>query len=315
MPKMPVKTVNPITLKRGVPNNVAKPKAMEVIYPWPPVAVPPYNVGRYGRWEVRKTPPHVTTAYYLPQDKNPPGYALYRMERGRFGNKPWMSFTQMELQSHMPHVAVAYGHTVVAGLGMGMYLFNICQKKNVEKITVIERDQDVIDLFMAVAKPQDWVGWEKVRFVVHDALSINTSPDLEAIIGADYLYVDIWERLFEARALDDMKSIYLALKPDCCSYWGMEGDFGEWCVKNFIKMDREGADAAWTQWVKATGIRLIGVEWEHMGSLAMAAYLVSVGALFRRVQPTEAGKVNALCLHMLGVMKYAPPVFKDKPDA
>ena len=57
-----------------------------------------------------------------------------------------MSDTRMEKLSCADAVDNAHGKVLVAGLGMGMILFPILEKEEVERVTVIERNRDVMGL-------------------------------------------------------------------------------------------------------------------------------------------------------------------------
>jgi len=58
---------------------------------------------------------------------------------------PWMSFTPMEFFTLRPGTRMARGHTIIAGLGLGHQLVEVCKKHNVKKVTLIEKDQGIVD--------------------------------------------------------------------------------------------------------------------------------------------------------------------------
>src|SRR4051794_15476038 len=128
----------------------------DMVLPWPAVLLPEYKPGRHGRWMLDYT--HgCMPGYFLPYLNNCAVPALKRKENGK--NITWMSLAQMELESHMPHIAAATGHTVVMGLGMGMYLYNILHKPEVEYVTVVERDRAVLELFHRIT---DFIKWPNI---------------------------------------------------------------------------------------------------------------------------------------------------------
>lgn len=57
-----------------------------------------------------------------------------------------MSDTPAEMRDHRDAVRNAKGHILINGLGIGMVLINCMDKLEVEKATIIELSQDVIDL-------------------------------------------------------------------------------------------------------------------------------------------------------------------------
>ena len=59
--------------------------------------------------------------------------------------EPWMSLTPMELITMRTGVRHARGRVVVAGLGMGHQLQEVCKKRTVKEVVLVERDQGIID--------------------------------------------------------------------------------------------------------------------------------------------------------------------------
>ena len=57
-----------------------------------------------------------------------------------------MSNTPDEIRDHYEIIHRAEGHVLLAGLGLGVVLQEIANKKEVKKITVIEKSEDVIKL-------------------------------------------------------------------------------------------------------------------------------------------------------------------------
>ena len=70
----------------------------------------------------------------------------------------WMSLSPVEIESLAPHVAHIRGHVVIAGLGMGLALYNALLRPAVRRVTVVERDADVITLFEAISLEIDCYG-------------------------------------------------------------------------------------------------------------------------------------------------------------
>jgi hypothetical protein len=62
------------------------------------------------------------------------------------GNTVVMSDTNAEMRDHYAPVAKARGHCLINGLGIGMVLKACLAKESVERVTVIELSQEVIDL-------------------------------------------------------------------------------------------------------------------------------------------------------------------------
>lgn len=95
---------------------------------------------------------------------------------------PWMSFTPMEFFSLRPGVKRACGHTVVAGLGMGWQLEQVCKKRNVERVTLVEQSQGLVDWIL----PRLNLHGKDVEVLVGDAYEIVPA------LTADVALIDIF---------------------------------------------------------------------------------------------------------------------------
>jgi hypothetical protein len=62
------------------------------------------------------------------------------------GREVVMSNTQMEINSNWPIVHAARGDVLVNGLGLGMVLEAIIRKPGVNRVVVVEKNEDVIKL-------------------------------------------------------------------------------------------------------------------------------------------------------------------------
>ena len=108
----------------------------------------------------------------------------------------WMSNTLMEVATHQQAIKKAKGNVLVAGLGLGMFLTAIKDKKEVKKITVIENSQEVIEL---VGKYyQD----EKIQIINEDICDFNTDEKF------DLIWLDIWATI----SRDNLKEMDLLRK-------------------------------------------------------------------------------------------------------
>ena len=105
------------------------------------------------------------------------------------GDTPWMSVCPSEISSMQEPIAAAHGRVLVLGLGLGYYPFMIAEKDDVEEITVVELQEDVIALFTEHLLPQ-FPGREKLRIVQGDAVAF-----LDGVTDGtyDFCFADIWE--------------------------------------------------------------------------------------------------------------------------
>lgn len=105
------------------------------------------------------------------------------------GVTPWVSVCPSEIYSMQPDVAPAFGRVLVLGLGLGYYPFLISKKKNVEQITIVEKNPHIIDLFHNEILPQ-FPFARKIRVVQADAFDFLADAEVGTF---DFCYADIWE--------------------------------------------------------------------------------------------------------------------------
>lgn len=181
--------------------------------------IPNYTVGSVGRWRLVRGGFSLDRGYYsglwavtgmpvLMRDANGDGRSW----------ETWMSLSPHEIESQEPGCHYARGHTVVMGLGMGWVAVNIALNPKVERVTVIERDPEVIELF-GESRALDGLPAEvvdKIRIVPADALEWR--PD-EAV---DFLYADIWRCLEEPQTLGDVRRMQANVRAGVIYFWGQE---------------------------------------------------------------------------------------------
>lgn len=105
------------------------------------------------------------------------------------GSMPWVSVCPSEINSMQPDTEKAFGDTLVLGLGLGYYPYIISSLDRVRSVTVIELQQEIIDLFEKHILPQFGCR-DKIRIIRADAFDY-----LETVRPGDYdfCYADIWE--------------------------------------------------------------------------------------------------------------------------
>ncbi len=137
---------------------------------------------------------------------------------GKEGKTSWMSMTPSEIQSQEIGVKAAHGHTVVLGLGMGWLAANAALRKEVDHVTIVERDSDVIALFKAagIFEQLPNTAQQKLELVQGDALAWRPSEPV------DTLQADIWERFVEDQKLDDVRRMQDNIAATSLYFWGQE---------------------------------------------------------------------------------------------
>lgn len=178
--------------------------------------MPAYRAGRMGRWRLTHSGFGLDRGYYSGQWAVVGMPALLRDHQGE--ELTWMSLSPHEIESQELGCRYAYGHTVVMGLGMGWVAINIALNPTVERVTVIELDPEVIELFdhsQAISGlPEDIRN--KLEIVQADAL--QWQPDSPV----DFLYADIWRCLEEPQTLDDVRRMQANVQAETIYFWGQE---------------------------------------------------------------------------------------------
>ena len=99
-----------------------------------------------------------------------------------WSKNPWMSFTPMEFFSLRTGIRMARGHTVVAGLGMGYQLEQVCAKRNVARVTLVEECEELVEWVL----PQLDLRGTTVETIIGDAHQIVPT------LTADVALIDIF---------------------------------------------------------------------------------------------------------------------------
>lgn len=106
------------------------------------------------------------------------------LESGR----EWMTVTPNEIETMREAVAAARGRVLTFGLGLGYFAYMASMRDEVESVTVIERDSEVIRLFSEQLLPC-FSNPEKLRIVKSDAFEYAEGlRDGEF----DLIFCDIW---------------------------------------------------------------------------------------------------------------------------
>lgn len=95
-----------------------------------------------------------------------------------------MSDTDFERVTNEDVLSDARGDVLIAGLGIGMLPYHLCQLKKVRSVTILELQSEVVALVYPHVKHP------KLRMIVADAYH----PPLQEMTF-DYAYLDIWPQI------------------------------------------------------------------------------------------------------------------------
>jgi hypothetical protein len=162
-------------------------------------------------------------------DGLPHGEYVRLMVNGRL----MMSNTNMEQRTNAHFVVWAHGDVLIGGLGIGMIVLAIQDKPDVESITIVEKESDVISLM----ESQPNVKFnEKVHIICGDVFTWKPHKGHKF----DCIYMDIWPYINEDVYHDEM----VPLKRKYAHY---------------LKPKSESPDrfnTCWAEWYAKTGSRL-----------------------------------------------------------
>lgn len=135
------------------------------------------------------------------------------LENGRI----WMTITPNEIETMKQAVEAASGNVLAFGLGLGYYPYMVTEKNNVESITVVESNDDVINLFNEHILPQFKNGW-KIKIIKADAFEYAEKHMADG--NFDFVFTDLWHDVSDGIDMYLKMKEYESLSPDTVfCYW------------------------------------------------------------------------------------------------
>lgn len=105
-------------------------------------------------------------------------------------DKAWMSITHSEIITMDEHIKKAKGKVFTAGLGLGYFTYMCAIKPEVESVTIIELQQDVIDIFVKYILPQFGEFASKINIIKGNYFEYISEFNLKKLY--DYSFIDIY---------------------------------------------------------------------------------------------------------------------------
>jgi hypothetical protein len=157
------------------------------------------------------------------------GYHFMRMYEGKYvklivNGELMMSDTAMERKTNKGFIDKASGRVLIAGLGVGLVLKNICDKENVSEVVVIEKYQDVIDLV------EPFVSHPKLKIICADIFTY----DMAKTEKFDTIYFDIWAKISQEN-LAEMTKLHNKYRKNKVS---KESFMDSW-LRDFLRKERQ----------------------------------------------------------------------------
>ena len=174
----------------------------------------------------------------------------------------WMSVSPMERESLVVSVKEAEGRVLVGGLGLGLVLFGLMKKKNVEEVVVVEKEAAVVHLMQP--QVEAWIDslgparGPRVRIVTGDLFDVcNEWRNSRTHRPFDYALIDIWPTIGDTAIEPDLMRLRDMRVAHTYSAWGIELAFVTWLVKQKPKPDPE-RPLPWEYFERALGMNLVG---------------------------------------------------------
>ncbi|MFS0823148.1 hypothetical protein [Bacillus sp. 1P02SD] len=86
-------------------------------------------------------------------------------------------------------VEKASGNVLTYGLGLGYYAYMVSEKPNVESVTIVDSNEDVIDLFQTYILPQ-FTNAKKIKIIKEDAFEYARERMPKG--NYDFVFTDLW---------------------------------------------------------------------------------------------------------------------------
>ena len=123
----------------------------------------------------------------------------------------WMCITPNEINTMQPYIDKAKGHVITFGLGLGYFAFMASLKEEVSKVTIIEYDDKVIDIFKKHLLDH-FPHKEKIEIIKSDAIKFVNNEEMSKY---DFIYFDLWHNpndglplYIELKKLEKKKAYY-----------------------------------------------------------------------------------------------------------
>ncbi|WP_010096228.1 hypothetical protein [Ornithinibacillus scapharcae] len=115
----------------------------------------------------------------------------------------WMTITPNEIETMKEAVDRATGNVLTYGLGLGYYAYMVSEKETVERVTIVDMNEDVVNLFKTHILPQ-FTHADKITIIQADAFE-HAKYDL-AKGNYDFVFTDLWHDV------SDGMDMYLRMK-------------------------------------------------------------------------------------------------------
>lgn len=126
-----------------------------------------------------------------------------------------MSITPNEIFTMENSIKEAFGNVLTLGCGMGYFAYMVSEKDDVSHVTIVEKEQDVIDLFTNFILPQ-FAHKDKITIIKADAFDY-----MEQLKDGkyDFCFADIWTGHNDTVPYLKLKKLCKRFQQMKLSYW------------------------------------------------------------------------------------------------
>lgn len=161
---------------------------------------------------------------YIEHSKLSYFYDEYKFLAINYNDVTWMSVTPNEIKTMESAIKKAHGDIIVFGLGLGYFAYMASLKLEVKNITIIENDENIINLFINNLLPL-FENKAKIKIINNDALKVIKQP-----LKYDFAFVDLWHNA------EDGIDLYFAFKKEEKNHPNVE--FSYWLERSFYALLR-----------------------------------------------------------------------------
>ncbi len=181
-----------------------------------PLFFPRYRAREVGAWTIHVVPMLAARGYWG-QVYPVQGAVILKGPSAR-GADSWMAMLPSEIESQEVGLSAARGHTVVFGLGMGWLAANAALLPEVERVSVVERDPEIIELVRASGV------FEQLPEPARRKISITRADALDWVPSTpvDSMQADIWRTLAEEGKLEAVRRMQRNVGARRIYFWGQE---------------------------------------------------------------------------------------------
>jgi spermidine synthase len=164
----------------------------------------------------------------------------------------WMSVTPVEIESQGLGVRLARGNVLIFGLGLGWAAAAAAMLPGVDRVTVVERDPDVLALHADCDIFGQLPEAARSRLALVEGDAFDWRPDRPV----DLLLADIWLPFVEGDRFAEVKAMQANVGAAAIHFWGQELEIARHAVAAGRALDSAGIAAT----VAETGLPLAGTD-------------------------------------------------------